>query len=77
MVMVVMMVMAAIPRHDHHSTIASIVAVVMVMMMVVIVLRQADIAFRRRVGLRFIDSFQQLRGVRNRLKQFGKGIRRQ
>jgi hypothetical protein len=42
---------------------------VMVVMMVVVILRKLDIFVRGRNGRGFIDSLEQRRGIRDRLKQ--------
>ena len=80
-VMMVMVVMMITTISGHHNdaraipliAISAIKAVVMMVMVVVVtvILRQLDIFIRRGNGLGFIDSLQQRRGIRDRLKQIG------
>jgi hypothetical protein len=80
MVMVVVMMIPITTvlarHHDNAAFIISILAVVMVMV-VMIELGHLDVMLRRWNRRGFIDRLQQRRGVRNRLKQIGKRIRRQ
>jgi hypothetical protein len=81
MVMVVVMMIPITTvlarHHDNAAFIISILAVVMVMVVMMIELGHLDVMLRRWNRRGFIDRLQQRRGVRNRLKQIGKRIRRQ